>query len=153
MDEITVGARLRTLRRWRGMTQAELAVVDRARPLSELECFLLSPEADGTGLRVAEENDHPAPVRGLAGQQPVEVGPQLMEEHRGVHQDADPALGLPELEVSTEASSSFSLPTAPDRQAFSSTIGTWACGPGRSDLRCPQQVITGVQSLERRSGT
>ena len=25
MDEITIGARLRTLRRWRGMTQVELA--------------------------------------------------------------------------------------------------------------------------------
>lgn len=44
MDEITIGARLRMLRRWRGMTQAELA------GLADLSASFISMVEHGTGL-------------------------------------------------------------------------------------------------------
>ena len=54
------------------------------------ECLLTTPEVDRVGVRVTEDHRHPAPLTGLARQQPVEVRPQLVEEYGCVHEDADP---------------------------------------------------------------
>lgn len=63
MDEITIGARLRTLRRWRGMTQVELAGLAGLSP-----SFVSMVE---TGQRPLDRRSHIAAVARYGCQRPT----------------------------------------------------------------------------------
>jgi transcriptional regulator with XRE-family HTH domain len=89
MDEVTIGARLRTLRRWRGMTQAELAGLSGLSP-----SFLSMVE---TGTRPLDRRSHIAAVaRALRVSETDLVGrPHLTPDPL----QSDPHMSIPPLRV------------------------------------------------------
>src|SRR5690349_16298025 len=95
MDEITIGARLRTLRRWRGMTQTELAglcgvstsfvsMVEQGQRLLDRRSHIAAMAA---ALRVSETD--------LVG------GPHLSEDRV----QSDPHMAIPPLRVALQTNS------------------------------------------------
>jgi transcriptional regulator with XRE-family HTH domain len=92
MDEVTIGARLRTLRRWRGMTQTELAglaglsfsyisMVERGERLLDRRSYIA---ALASALKVSETD--------LVG------GPHLSADRV----QSDPHMGIPALRVAVQ---------------------------------------------------
>ncbi|HXP21114.1 MAG TPA: helix-turn-helix transcriptional regulator [Streptosporangiaceae bacterium] len=61
VDEITIGARLRTLRRWRGMTQAQLAGLADMSPsfVSIISILITARWRDSSGSSADEGTDLP----------------------------------------------------------------------------------------------
>lgn len=87
MDEITIGARLRSLRRWRGMTQAEVAGLAGVSP-----SFLSMVEH---GQRMLERRSHIAGIASALRVSETDLvgGPHLSADP----QQADPHTGIPAL--------------------------------------------------------
>jgi transcriptional regulator with XRE-family HTH domain len=92
VDGITVGARLRTLRRWRGMTQAELA------GLAGLSPSFLSMVEHGT--RMLDRRSHIAAVASALRVSETDLvgGPHLSEDRV----QSDPHMGIPPLRVALQ---------------------------------------------------
>lgn len=98
MDEITIGARLRTLRRWRGMTQVELA------GLSDLSPSFVSMVEHGT--RLLDRRSH---IAGLAAALRVSEtdlvgGPHLSRDRL----QSDPHMAIPPLRVALQTNTLIS---------------------------------------------
>ncbi|HET7017044.1 MAG TPA: helix-turn-helix transcriptional regulator [Streptosporangiaceae bacterium] len=92
MDEVTVGARLRTLRRWRGMTQAEVA------GLAGLSPSFLSMVEQGTRML-----DRRSQIAGVASALRVSEtdlvgGPHLSQDRL----QSDPHMGIPPLRIALQ---------------------------------------------------
>jgi transcriptional regulator with XRE-family HTH domain len=92
VDEITIGARLRTLRRWRGMTQVELA------GLADLSPSFVSMVEHGT--RLLDRRSH---IAGLAAALRVSEtdlvgGPHLSRDRL----QSDPHMAIPPLRVALQ---------------------------------------------------
>jgi transcriptional regulator with XRE-family HTH domain len=87
VDEVTIGARLRTLRRWRGVTQAELAGLAGLSP-----SFLSMVE---TGQRSLDRRSHIAAVASALRVSETDLvgGPHLSADR----QQSDPHLTIPAL--------------------------------------------------------
>lgn len=92
MDEITIGARLRTLRRWRGKTQAELAGLAGLSP-----SFLSMVE---TGQRPLDRRSHIAALAGALKVSETDLvgGPHLSPDPL----QSDPHLNIPALRVALQ---------------------------------------------------
>ena len=106
MDEITAGARLRTLRRWRGKTQAELAGLARVSP-----SFLSMVEH---GQRMLDRRSHIAAIADALGVSETNLvgGPHLSADR----QQADPHMAIPPLRVALQTNSlTRRQPTGPGR--------------------------------------
>src|SRR5712691_8089380 len=95
MDEITVGARLRTLRRWRGMTQAELA------GLAGLSPSFLSMVEHGS--RMLDRRSHIAALAGALKVSETDLmgGPHLSHDRL----QSDPHMAIPPLRVALQTNS------------------------------------------------
>src|SRR6266700_4298264 len=89
MDEVTIGARLRTLRRWRGMTQAELA------GLAGLSPSFLSMVEHGT--RILDRRSHIADLASALRVSETDLvgGPHLSRDRV----QSDPHMSIPALRV------------------------------------------------------
>src|SRR5215469_9450694 len=94
MDEIIVGARLRTLRRWRGMTQAELA------GLADLSPSFISMVEHGT--RLLDRRSHIAAVAAALRVSETDLvgGPHLSRDRL----QSDPHMYIPPLRVALQTS-------------------------------------------------
>jgi transcriptional regulator with XRE-family HTH domain len=92
MDEITIGARLRTLRRWRGMTQVELA------GLAELSPSFVSMVEHGT--RLLDRRSHIAAVASALRVSETDLvgGPHLSQDRL----QSDPHMSIPPLRVALQ---------------------------------------------------
>ncbi len=92
MDEITIGARLRTLRRWRGQTQVELAGLAGLSP-----SFLSMVE---TGQRPLDRRSHIAALASALKVSETDLvgGPHLTPDPM----QSDPHMGIPALRVSLQ---------------------------------------------------
>jgi transcriptional regulator with XRE-family HTH domain len=92
MDEITIGARLRTLRRWRGMTQVELA------GLAELSPSFVSMVEHGT--RMLDRRSHIAAVASALRVSETDLagGPHLSQDRV----QSDPHMAIPLLRVALQ---------------------------------------------------
>jgi transcriptional regulator with XRE-family HTH domain len=92
VDGITVGARLRTLRRWRGMTQAELG------GLAGLSPSFLSMVEHGT--RMLDRRSHIAAVASALRVSETDLvgGPHLSDDRV----QSDPHMGIPPLRVALQ---------------------------------------------------
>jgi transcriptional regulator with XRE-family HTH domain len=92
VDEITIGARLRTLRRWRGQTQAELAGLAGLSP-----SFLSMVE---TGQRPLDRRSHIAALASALKVSETDLvgGPHLSSDR----QQSDPHMGIPALRVALQ---------------------------------------------------
>jgi len=95
MDEITIGARLRTLRRWRGKTLAELAGLAGLSP-----SFLSMVEH---GQRMLDRRSHIAAIASALGVSETDLvgGPHLSADR----QQADPHMAIPPLRVALQTNS------------------------------------------------
>jgi transcriptional regulator with XRE-family HTH domain len=93
MDEITIGARLRTLRRWRGMTQVELA------GLAELSASFVSMVENGQ--RPLDRRSHIAAVANALRVSETDLvgGPHLSQDRV----QADPHMAIPSLRVALQS--------------------------------------------------
>ncbi len=92
MDDITIGARLRTLRRWRGMTQAELA------GLAGLSPSFVSMVEHGT--RLLDRRSHISALASALRVSETDLvgGPHLSSDRL----QSDPHMGIPALRVSLQ---------------------------------------------------
>ncbi len=92
MDEVTIGARLRTLRRWRGMTQAELA------GLAGLSPSFLSMVEHGT--RILDRRSHIADLASALRVSETDLvgGPHLSRDRV----QSDPHMAVPPLRVALQ---------------------------------------------------
>lgn len=92
MDQVTIGARLRTLRRWRGMTQAELA------GLSDLSPSFLSMVEHGT--RLLDRRSHIAAVAAALRVSEADLvgGPHLSQDRL----QSDPHMAIPALRTALQ---------------------------------------------------
>lgn len=95
MDEITIGARLRTLRRWRGLTQVELA--DRA---GVSPSFVSMIEH---GTRLLDRRSHIAALAGALRVSETDLvgGPHLSSDRL----QSDPHMAIPPLRVALQTNS------------------------------------------------
>jgi transcriptional regulator with XRE-family HTH domain len=95
MDEITIGARLRTLRRWRGMTQVELA--DRA----GVSASFVSMVEHGT--RMLDRRSHISALAGALRVSETDLvgGPHLSSDRL----QSDPHMAIPPLRVALQTNS------------------------------------------------
>lgn len=95
MDEITIGARLRTLRRWRGLTQVELA--DRA---GVSPSFVSMVEH---GTRLLDRRSHIAALAGALRVSETDLvgGPHLSADRL----QSDPHMAIPPLRVALQTNS------------------------------------------------
>src|SRR5271155_4308056 len=94
MDEITIGARLRPLRRWRGMTQVELA------GLADLSPSFLSMVEHGS--RLLDRRSHIAALAGALRVSETDLvgGPHLSQDRL----QSDPHMAIPALRAALQAS-------------------------------------------------
>src|SRR5215471_12243220 len=92
MDEVTIGARLRTLRRWRGMTQVELA------GLADLSPSFVSMVEHGT--RLLDRRSHIAAVAAALRVSETDLvgGPHLSSDRL----QSDPHMAIPPLRVALQ---------------------------------------------------
>jgi len=92
VDEVTIGARLRTLRRWRGMTQVELA------GLADLSPSFLSMVE--TGQCPLDRRSHVAAVAGALQVSETDLvgGPHLSQDRV----QSDPHMAIPPLRVALQ---------------------------------------------------
>lgn len=92
MDEITIGARLRTLRRWRGMTQAELA------GLADLSPSFVSMVEHGT--RLLDRRSHIAAIASALRVSETDLvgGPHLSQDRL----QSDPHMAIPALRAALQ---------------------------------------------------
>jgi transcriptional regulator with XRE-family HTH domain len=92
MDEVTIGARLRTLRRWRGKTQTELAGLAGLSP-----SFLSMVE---TGQRPLDRRSHIAALASALKVSETDLvgGPHLTPDPL----QSDPHMGIPALRVALQ---------------------------------------------------
>jgi transcriptional regulator with XRE-family HTH domain len=92
MDEVTIGARLRTLRRWRAMTLTELAGLAGLSP-----AFLSMVER---GQRLLDRRSHIAALASALKVSETDLvgGPHLSADH----QQSDPHMGIPALRVALQ---------------------------------------------------
>jgi transcriptional regulator with XRE-family HTH domain len=95
VDEVTIGARLRTLRRWRGKTQAELAGLSGLSP-----SFLSMVEH---GQRMLDRRSHIAAIASALRVSETDLagGPHLSADR----QQADPHMAIPPLRVALQTNS------------------------------------------------
>jgi transcriptional regulator with XRE-family HTH domain len=95
VDEITIGARLRTLRRWRGMTQVELA------DLAGVSPSFVSMVEHGT--RMLDRRSHISALASALRVSETDLvgGPHLSSDHL----QSDPHMGIPALRVSLQTNS------------------------------------------------
>lgn len=95
MDEITIGARLRTLRRWRGLTQAELAGQAGVSP-----SFVSMVEH---GTRMLDRRSHIAALAGALRVSETDLvgGPHLSSDPV----QSDPHMAIPPLRVALQTNS------------------------------------------------
>ena len=95
MDDITIGARLRTLRRWRGMTQQELA------DLAGVSPSFVSMVEHGT--RLLDRRSHISALASALRVSETDLvgGPHLSADRL----QADPHTGIPALRVSLQTNS------------------------------------------------
>jgi transcriptional regulator with XRE-family HTH domain len=93
MDEIIIGARLRTLRRWRGMTQVELA------GLADLSPSFVSMVEHGT--RTLDRRSHIAAVASALRVSEMDLvgGPHLSQDRV----QADPHMAIPPLRLALQS--------------------------------------------------
>src|SRR5580658_1628855 len=92
MDEVTIGARLRTLRRWRGMTQTELA------GLADLSPSFVSMVEHGT--RLLDRRSHIAALAAALRVSETDLagGPHLSRDRV----QSDPHMAIPPLRVALQ---------------------------------------------------
>lgn len=92
MDEITIGARLRTLRRWRGMTQVELA------GLADLSPSFVSMVEHGS--RMLDRRSHIAAIASALRVSETDLvgGPHLSQDRL----QSDPHMSIPPLRVALQ---------------------------------------------------
>src|SRR5271155_860631 len=92
MDEITIGARLRPLRRWRGMTQVELA------GLADLSPSFVSMVEHGS--RMLDRRSHIAALAGALRVSETDLagGPHLSQARL----QSDPHMAIPPLRVALQ---------------------------------------------------
>jgi transcriptional regulator with XRE-family HTH domain len=92
MDEVTIGARLRTLRRWRGMTQVELA------GLADLSPSFVSMVEHGT--RLLDRRSHIAAVAAALRVSETDLvgGPHLSRDRL----QSDPHMSIPPLRMALQ---------------------------------------------------
>jgi transcriptional regulator with XRE-family HTH domain len=95
VDEITIGARLRTLRRWRGMTQVELA------GLADLSPSFVSMVEHGT--RMLDRRSHIAALADALRVSETDLvgGPHLSADRL----QSDPHMAIPPLRVVLQTNS------------------------------------------------
>jgi transcriptional regulator with XRE-family HTH domain len=95
MDEITIGARLRTLRRWRGMTQVEVADLAGLSP-----SFVSMVE---NGQRPLDRRSHVSALAGALRVSETDLvgGPHLSADRL----QSDPHMGIPALRVALQTNS------------------------------------------------